>query len=1002
MKGGGEIERTRFPDQALGPKTKNNRLKSLKIATYNVRSLRGSGKEYQLTTGCNKQKINIITIQEHRHKFDEEIKFTWNNDETWLKAFASAREDGNGGIGFLIDKKTANSLRQVDKVTERIIIAHFDGNPQLTIVACYAPTNLASKNAKETFYQDLKNTLAKIPPHNIVIVLGDFNARIGKDEHKFNPILVGQHSFHEQSNENGQYLVELCEGYNLRPVSTRFPHRSGRLWTWEHPTGAKAQLDHVLIRGKWVNSIRNCRAYNSINIDSDHRIVCADFRLSLRSQKQEKNKRTKYNWELLVNGTKTLDFDIELKNKYNVLTEKQEQKMVDYDLLLEAIEDISKQVLGKKKKTKLPSWVTTKTEELQEQCDIARKKYRSKKTASARHLWRTMEESLRESFRNDEKKYLDNQLREMEIAANRNQLGRTWELINKLSGKSERKVTKVKKLNGKTPKSNDELLKDWAFYFEKLLNAEDNNEENIPPPADKDLEIRSDYFTRAEIDEAIDSLKNGKSPCIDSCMVSEVLKYGGDFIRTLIHEVCVNVYNNYKAPKQWTKNLIFPIPKKGNPQLMTNYRGITLMSIAAKVHNKVLLNRIIPIVDQVLRRNQAGFRKGRSCIQQIHILRRIMEGASARQLPLFITFIDFKKAFDSISRKMMFGILRHYGIPEKIVRAIEVLYKDSRSQVYVDGVCSEDFKISSGVLQGDVLAPSLFIIVLDYVMRKSERDFGFITHPRKSQRHQQRLLNDLDYAVDIALLERSLEEAQKQLNETCRNAKEVGLEINVTKTKVMVINANKDKKLKINNEDIEVVDEFKYLGSNMSSSEKDMKCRKGQAWSAFRSLEKIWTSKTTSIELKIRIFQASCLSILLYGSETWILDQKLLDELDSYATNCYRNMLGIKRLDKVPNSEIYKKVKQVPISLKLAKRTLTWIGHMLRRPTDEPIKIYGLYEPSQQMGRSKLGRQTTSYAKYVAKLINKSTTLTVEEIERAAQNRTEWRKLVIACTTVGD
>ena len=81
-------------------------------------------------------------------------------------------------------------------------------------------------------------------------------------------------------------------------------------------------------------------------------------------------------------------------------------------------------------------------------------------------------------------------------------------------------------------------------------------------------------------------------------MVSEVLKYGGDFIRTLIHEVCVNVYNNYNPPKQWTTNF------KGNPQLMTNYQGITLMSIATKVNNKVLLNPIIPIVDQVFRQNK--------------------------------------------------------------------------------------------------------------------------------------------------------------------------------------------------------------------------------------------------------------------------------------------------------------------------------------------------------------------------------------------------------------
>ena len=91
----------------------------------------------------------------------------------------------------------------------------------------------------------------------------------------------------------------------------------------------------------------------------------------------------------------------------------------------------------------------------------------------------------------------------------------------------------------------------------------------------------------------------------------------------------------------------------------------------------------------------------------------------------------------------------------------------------------------------------------------------------------------------------------------------------------MVLNEKPQQSISINSENIEIVDEFKYLGSQMSSSENDFKCRKGQAWGAFWKLENIWNSKTTTLELKIRIFQAPCLSILLYGSETWVLDQKL-------------------------------------------------------------------------------------------------------------------------------
>ena len=137
--------------------------------------------------------------------------------------------------------------------------------------------------------------------------------------------------------------------------------------------------------------------------------------------------------------------------------------------------------------------------------------------------------------------------------------------------------------------------------------------------------------------------------------------------------------------------------------------------------------------DPILRSNQAGFRSGRSCAQQIQILRRIMEGFQDYQLPLTVTFIDFKKVFDSINWKAMFAVLRHYGIPEPLVNAIGALYNNSKSAVVVDGNISDSFEVSTGVLQGDVLAPFLFIILVDYLLKKatSDLDSGVVTHPRR-------------------------------------------------------------------------------------------------------------------------------------------------------------------------------------------------------------------------------------------------------------------------------
>ena len=125
------------------------------------------------------------------------------------------------------------------------------------------------------------------------------------------------------------------------------------------------------------------------------------------------------------------------------------------------------------------------------------------------------------------------------------------------------------------------------------------------------------------------------------------------------------MYSNLTPPDQWITSVIVPLPKKGDLSLMTNYRGISLLSIAAKVYNKILLSRIRDEVDPILRNNQAGFCLGRSCTQQILILRRILEGFRDCQLPLVVTFIDFIP-----STGMSCSYLIHLTSPQESCREI--------------------------------------------------------------------------------------------------------------------------------------------------------------------------------------------------------------------------------------------------------------------------------------------------------------------------------------------
>ena len=991
------------PSQTVGPDmSRLPTFKPLVVSTYNVRTLHQKGKPHQLFTGCNDAGVDIVGIQEHRLITSSPTDELWSDDKNWVLIYSSATDQRHGGVGLVISKHIYKCLQSINSVSQRILTATFHGNPQLTVTVIYAPTESSSAADKDDFYDSLKDHLEKVKKHDKHLVIGDFNSRIGQDSHISHPMVIGPHCFYDETNDNGERLVNLCQEYKLRPAQTRFPQPRNRLWTWMHPGGSTHQLDHILISSKWVNSLRNCRAYNTVELDSDHRILSILLTTSLRTSKGKPCKRPKFDWKKLKDADTKHEFQIELSNRFKELRCDDTSTPITerYDQFEKAVADVAEKVVGKRKPCGMPSWVSDKTLMLREERDKAKKKYLLLRTRKSREAWRKLNTSLNESYRADELASIQQQMEDLQKADQKGDYNTTWKIINAISGQNNRPNPKVKKRDGSAPSSDNELLAEWREYFADLLNNDSGQlTPLLPPPADQDLPICVEPPTLEEVQEAIRAMKNNKAPGLDSAVTAEALQGGGDVMADIIHAFCVEVFTTHTPPEQWITNVIVPLPKKGDLSLMTNYRGISLMSIAAKVYNKILLMRIRDHVDPILRKNQAGFRPGRSCSQQIHILRRIIEAFGSYQLPLIITFIDFKKAFDSINRSVMFSILRHYGIPEVIVNAISVLYNNSKSAVMVDGNLSDPFEVTTGVLQGDVLAPFLFIMLIDYLMKRATEDTesGIVTHPRQSRRHPAKFLNDLDFADDIALLESSIPNAQVQLTRTAAAAEHLGLIISVPKTEYMTVNCNPQPSLEVYGQQISHVSDFKYLGSMMASSISDLNRRKALAWAAFWKLEKIWRNSSISLATKIRLFNTTCVTVLLYGCESWVLSVNMENKINAFATSCYRIMLNIKRLDCVSNARIHVMTNTQPLINTVRQRQLRFLGHILRMPDDEPCRRYALFVPTH--GRRRPGRQRTSYISYIQKLLGDTENdLHADAIALLASDRCSWRKFVVACS----
>ena len=237
-------------------------------------------------------------------------------------------------------------------------------------------------------------------------------------------------------------------------------------------------------------------------------------------------------------------------------------------------------------------------------------------------------------------------------------------------------------------------------------------------------------------------------------------------------------------------------------------------------------------------------------------------------------------------------ILLAYGLPEETGAAITILYRNTKVKVRSPDGDTEFFDIVA-VLQGHTLAPYLFIICLDCVLRTSIdkiRENGFELTKKRSRRHPAKTITDADYGDDIAILANTPNQAETQLHSLERAAPGIDLHVNGHKTEYMCYNQTGDMTT-LDGTPLKLVDKFTYLGSSVSSTEKNIDTRLSKAWTANDWLSIIWKSDLTD-KMKRSFLQAAVVSILLYGCTTWTLTKRLEKKLDSNYTRMLRAILN--------------------------------------------------------------------------------------------------------------
>ena len=225
------------------------------ISTFNVQTLNRTAKSNELVCNAQKFNISVITIQEHRLVHEEPLKHH-SLGENWLLITSSATQNtlnaAIGGAGILLNPHANLALESIENISERTMLATLNGNPKYTVISTYSPTNVTSEDTIQEYYSKLTT----------LIQCGDISAQVG--------LISQKHHYHQTNNRKG----ELQHSTNLINFCTKFQKIRGKKWSFMYTSGAKAQLDHILLNKKCKNSAIDCATYNnSDSVSLDHKIV---------------------------------------------------------------------------------------------------------------------------------------------------------------------------------------------------------------------------------------------------------------------------------------------------------------------------------------------------------------------------------------------------------------------------------------------------------------------------------------------------------------------------------------------------------------------------------------------------------------------------------------------------------------------------------------------------------------------------------------------------------
>jgi hypothetical protein len=914
----------------------------IRLATWNIGTL--TGKTRELVDTMIRRRISIACLQETKWVGEKAREI----EDTGYKLYYTGKDRHRNGVGIIVDKHLKDSVVTVTRKGDRIILVKLViGESIVNIISAYAPQVGLDDLTKEQFWEQMDDVVQEIPCGEKLFIGGDFNGHVGVQRQGYEKV-HGGFGFGDL-NEGGRRILNFAVTADLIVGNTLYKKREEHLITFK--SGAnRSQIDYFLVRGADRLLCKDCKVIPGECLVAQHRLLVLDIGLkgNRRPRKETRSPRTRW-W--FLKGEKLEVFKERMGQEMEWGREGDSDSM--WNTMADGIRRISKELLGESK-GKGPSSKETWWWNDEVQTMVKAKKDCFKNWQKDRNMDNF--QRYKQANREAKKAVSEAKLRAYDDFYARLDSKDGEKNIYKLAKLRERKArdfSQVKCIKGSDSEVlvKDEEIKDrWKMYFEKLLNEKHEGtfgEEEVVVPSER---IEYEFYRRIqkfEVAKALKRMKPGKALGPDGIPI-EVWRSLGDLGVTWLTKLFNKIILSRRMPDEWRRSTLVPIYKnKGDIQSCNNYRGIKLMSHTMKLWERVIEHRLRMVT--TVSEKQFGFMPGRSTMEAIYLLRRLVERHRSTKKDLHMIFIDLEKAYDRVPRDIIWWVLERKGVTRGYIDVVRDMYEGAVTAIRSPAGETSEFPITVGLHQGSALSPYLFALVMDELTRHIQEDIPWC----------------MLFADDIVLVDETASGVKTKL-EIWREALESkGFRISRSKTEYMVCKfsdtrSEYEERVMIQDQEIPKRDHFRYLGSIISQDGEiadDVTHRIQVGWLKWRSATGVLCDKRVPTKLKGKFYRTAIRPAMLYGTECWPIKKQQVNKISVAEMRMLRWMCGKTRRDRIRNETIREMVGVAPIEEKLRENRLRWFGHVYRRPADAVVKRVdrlALGRNAQGRGRPKL------------------------------------------------